>query len=128
MRERGADVLSGADAVVPVPLHRWRRRSRGFNQADDLARQLGPPVVPALRRVRATRTQAELPAAKRHGNVHHAFATARPHVDLRGRIVVLVDDVSTTGATLEACGRVLRECGVKEIRALIAARAVKQPR
>ena len=79
MRERGAELLAGADCAVPVPLHRSRRRRRGFNQADDLARHLGLPVVPALRRVRATPPQAELPAARRHGNVRGAFAPARAH-------------------------------------------------
>ena len=58
MRERGADVLAGADVVVPVPLHPSRRRERGFNQAADLARTSGPPCRAALARVRATATQA----------------------------------------------------------------------
>jgi len=134
MRIRGADMLTGADWVVPVPLHGSRRRERGFNQAADLARHLGIPVLSALRRTRATATQMELPAAKRHQNVRGAFAVAewldgREGLErrdgLEGSIVVLIDDVSTTGATLDACALVLKEvAGVREVRALTAARVV----
>ncbi len=148
MRERGAEVLDGARAAVPVPLHPSRRRARGFNQADDLARHLGLSVVPALRRIRATATQADLPAAQRHRNVQNAFALTRHAVrllalsEVEGKpdatyepdamceriVVVLVDDVSTTGATLDACARALKTRGVIEVRALTAARVVEQPR
>lgn len=128
MRLRGAVVLDGADAVVPVPLHASRRRERGFDQARDLARHLGKPLVPALRRIRNTAIQASLPAARRHGNVRGAFALTSAGRWLEGRCVVLVDDVSTTGATLEACARVLSDRGVREVRALTAARVVTAPR
>ena len=124
MRRRGSAMLDGATCVVPVPLHTSRRRHRGFNQAADLARHLGVPVCPALTRVRATPTQTGLPAAQRHRNVRGAFAPARCARSLADAIVVLVDDVSTTGATLDACARVLKEAGVKEVRALTAARVV----
>jgi ComF family protein len=124
MRERGAAILEGACCAVPVPLHRSRRRRRGFNQADDLARRVGLPVCRALRRVRATDTQTGLPAARRHRNVRQAFATTREADALAGAVVVLIDDVSTTGATLEACARALKEAGVHEVRALTAARVV----
>jgi ComF family protein len=127
MRERGASVLDGADAVVPVPLHPSRRRERGFNQAADLARRLPLPVVPALRRIRATAAQAGLPAGRRHRNVRGAFAVTRRAAALCGKTVVLVDDVSTTGATLEACAWALRESGVADVRALTAARVVSGP-
>jgi ComF family protein len=128
MRDRGAVVLDGAAAVVPVPLHPSRRRHRGFNQADDLARHLGLPVVDALRRLRATAPQAELPAARRHANVRDAFAARRRAASLRTSVVVLIDDVSTTGATLNACAHALKEAGVREVRALTAARVVSAPR
>jgi len=124
MRHRGAAMIAGATCVVPVPLHASRRRHRGFNQADDLARHVGVPVCYALRRVRATRTQTDLPAARRHRNVRDAFAPTRHGRQLAGAVVVLVDDVSTTGATLDACARVLKEFGVAEVRALTAARVV----
>jgi len=124
MRHRGADILDGAACVVPVPLHPSRRRQRGFNQAADLAHHLGLPVVAALRRVRATAAQTALPAAQRHRNLRDAFAATSAAAALIDEIVVLVDDVSTTGATLEACARVLKESGVREVRALTAARVI----
>jgi ComF family protein len=136
MRERGREVLDGADLVVPVPLH-WRRRYvRGFNQAEDLARRLGPPVVLALCRVRATSPQFGLTARGRRRNVNGAFGPPRrsilgprrPDARLRDACVVLVDDVSTTGATLQACAEALREGGAREVRALTAARALSIPR
>jgi len=126
MRESGTAMLATADLAVPVPLHPRRERARGFNQADDLARQLGLPVAPLLRRVRYTASQIELPADARHQNVRDAFSFARipgPGSPIP-TVVVLVDDVSTTGATLDACARVLKAAGVKEVRALTAARVV----
>ena len=138
MRECGAPLLRDAGAVVPVPLHPRREFQRGFNQADDLARHLGLPVMPLVKRVVFTRSQIELPADERHENVRNAFAFC-PACPERGAgepapsrrvpgIVVLVDDVSTTGATLEAGARVLKAAGVKEVRALTAARVVTGPR
>ena len=128
MRERGAEILSGAACVVPVPLHPSRRRHRGFNQAADLARRVGLPVCHALRRRRATPAQTGLPAARRHRNLREAFACTRAAVSLIGATVVLIDDVSTTGATLEACARALKNAGIAEVRALTAARVVTSPR
>ena len=135
MRSRCAELFRNADCLVPVPLHPSRRRARGFNQALDLARRLGSdslPVYQALRRVRATPTQTGLPAARRHRNVKDAFTSSSFSSGrapaLRGCVAVLVDDVSTTGATLEACAKVLRELGVREVRAVTAARAVMPPR
>ena len=126
MRDRGEALLRDADLVVPVPLHPRRERARGFNQADDLARQLGLPVARLLRRVRYTAPQIDLPADERQQNVRDAFALDRlptPGSRLPG-VIVLVDDVSTTGATLDACARALKAGGVKEVRALTAARVV----
>jgi len=124
MRDRGTAILDGARCAIPVPLHRSRRRHRGFNQADDLARHVGLSVCRALHRIRATETQTGLPAARRHRNVRQAFATTREAETLPGAVVVLIDDVSTTGATLEACARALKVAGVHEVRALTAARVV----
>jgi ComF family protein len=132
MRHAGADVLSDADAIVPVPLHAIRRLRRGFNQATDLARRLDHSVVHAIWRTRATAPQAGLTAFARRRNVRTAFGISpflsrRTHSSsITGRIVVLVDDVSTTGATLDACARVLKEAGAKEVRALTAARALSR--
>ena len=120
----GEQVLEGADLAVPVPLHFTRRYSRGFNQAADLAAHLGMPVLHGLRRTRVTATQTELPEDERHRNVRDAFAVRKlARARLRGSVVVVVDDVSTTGATLDACARVLLEAGAREVRALTAARA-----
>ena len=129
IRAAGAGILGDADCVVPVPLHAWRRIRRGFNQADDLARRLGVPVVRALWRVRATAPQTGLNAAARRRNVRHAFrlspllSRGRRQKWLEDRIVVLVDDVRTTGATLEACAATLKEAGAREVRAVTVAHA-----
>jgi len=123
----GGEVVEGAHIAVPVPLHWLRRRQRGFNQAAEIARHLPIPVRNVLKRVRSTPSQTELPAAKRHANVRDAFGLRRA-ADVRGLVVVLVDDVSTTGATLNACGRVLLDAGAREVRALTAARVTSLPR
>lgn len=127
MGRHGAEVLDGADACVPVPLHPLRRYTRGFNQADELARHLGLPVVRGLRRVRHTQPQADLPEARRHANVRGAFRIRR-RADVRGLVLVVVDDVSTTGATLDACAGALLEAGALEVRGLTAAKAVSRQR
>ena len=105
-----------------MPLHPSRRRERGFNQAEDLARHVGLPVALALKRIRQTPTQTGLPAAERHANVAGAFRATRVRSRLAAATVVLVDDVRTTGATLDACARALKEAGVREVFALTAAR------
>jgi ComF family protein len=120
-------VLADADVAVPVPLHRSRERVRGFNQAAEIARHLAIPAIDALKRTRATISQTDLPAEARQANVKDAFAMRR-RADVKGRVVVLVDDVSTTGATLEACARVLLDAGAREVRAVTAARVVSRPR
>jgi ComF family protein len=123
MRLRGRSILGDADYAVPVPLH-WRRHwRRGFNQAALLAAGLGLPVIRGLRRVRHTPSQTDLPASRRRANVRDAFL-ARHATRLRRRCVVVVDDVSTTGATLDACAKALLDAGVGEVRTLTAARVV----
>jgi ComF family protein len=129
LREAGGDLLKEASCVVPVPLHPWRRLYRGFNQAADLAAALPIPVVHALWRRRMTAPQTGLPAGGRRRNVRGAFCLSpllRRRVMrtmIANRIVVLVDDVRTTGATLDACAHVLKDAGAKEVRALTVARA-----
>ena len=133
MRETGRDLLDSIDFVVPVPLHPRRRWERGFHQARELAEQLGPPVVNALRRTRPTQPQTTLTVGRRHWNVHGAFdlrarrsaLTAR--ASLVGKTIVLVDDVMTTGATLNACANVLRASGARELRGLTVARVSARP-
>jgi ComF family protein len=126
MRHAGTALLEGADCIIPVPLHPWRRLRRGFNQAVDLAKALDRPIVHALWRARSTPPQVALPARTRRINVRDAFILS-PFLGrvagppLRDRIVILVDDVRTTGATLNACAKVLKSVGVREVRALTVA-------
>ena len=113
------------EVVVPIPLARGRLRSRGYNQAEilarELARQLGVPVHPQLlKRVRETPPQAGLGAAERATNLRDAFAAAP--LDSPPHAVLLVDDVTTTGATFDAATRVLRASGVRQIYAVAIAR------
>jgi len=114
------------DVVVPVPLHRSRLRRRGFNQAALLARALservGLPVdEDILVRHRRTAAQVGLDGDERLQNVHDAFRCVSGRAD--GRDVLVIDDVCTTGSTLEACAVALRHGGAASVRALTLARA-----
>jgi len=114
-----------AEIIVPVPLHTDRLRERGYNQAALLARELrkgiGLPVSEtSLVRVRATRPQVDLNAQERKENVRDAFSCS--NTDLKDKRVLLIDDVYTTGATLEACSIALREIGARSVWALTLAR------
>lgn len=114
------------DCLVPVPLHYRRRWWRGFNQAEllcrDLVRCLGSPEWrPLLRRRQATAAQLALPAERRRGNVRGAFA-ARP-IPPGVRHVALVDDVMTTGSTLDECARILKAAGIQRVDVWVVARA-----
>ena len=131
LRGAAGELLDDADAVVPVPLHPWRQWRRTYNQADLLAATLGRPVWHVLRRRRSTPPQTALDRHARQANVRHAFALGgwmpgaedRARRQVEGRTLVLVDDVLTTGATLEACARVLVAGGAREVRAVTVARA-----
>jgi ComF family protein len=116
------------DLIVPVPLHRDRLRWRGFNQSHLLARRLGQHfavrVDPFLLiRARPTPPQVGLDESDRRRNVAGAFAAPRPTA-LTGRSALLVDDVYTTGATVEECARVLKRAGARRVDVLVLARAV----
>lgn len=116
------------DAIVPVPLFPRKQRQREFNQAECLSRALAravhvPVAARSLRRVKETSTQTRLDAESRRANVRDAF-TARPGPELEGKRLVLVDDVFTTGATLDACARILRQEGARDVIALTVARGV----
>ena len=118
----------GAHFLVPVPLHPARRRERGFNQARLLARDLaklrGMKVLGGcLVKVRDVPPQAGLRAADREENVKSAYYVRWP-ARVRGKTLVLVDDVTTTGATLRECARVLIEAGAKDVRAITLAQAL----
>lgn len=107
------------DVVIPVPLH-WRKKwQRGFNQAELLARAIGrrrgAPVLRALARARFTQTQAGLSNTDRRKNVAQAFRCRRAVETLRGKRVLLIDDVMTTGATAAACARALKQAGADKV-------------
>lgn len=106
--------------IVPVPLHPAKEQEREFNQADHLAGHLARALAVdvnarAVVRVADTRTQTRLSRSERAANMRHAFAPGRGVGQVRGRRVVLVDDVLTTGATTSACARVLRQGGAEEV-------------
>ena len=115
-----------SDMIVPVPLHQQRRRKRGFNQAALLAKELSERVGLAtdtitLVRHRATASQGGLDVEQRRSNVRDAFHCTAGR--LANKRVLLIDDVCTTGSTLEACARALWEEGVESVEALTLARA-----
>lgn len=122
------------ELVVPVPLH-WRRRLlRGFDQSEELARWalrhrarthgVAPPLGHrVIRRIEPTRPQTDLDARERELNVAAAFAVAKPE-QVRGRRVLLIDDVTTTGATARACAGALRNAGAASVECLALLRAL----
>lgn len=128
----GKPLLEGADMVIPVPLH-WRRLlRRKFNQSALLAYAISaqshvPCQAALLMRVQYTKPQMRLDRATRLKNVKRAFAV-RASADhlLHDKVVVLVDDVVTTGATANACARALKQAGAREVRVLALARTVRE--
>ena len=130
LAETGSDLFAGCHVIVPVPLDRWRLLGRRYNQAAILAAEIaqltGIPSDPlALVRRRRTTSQVGLSHNQRKLNVSGAFAVAYPD-RIAGRNVLLVDDVITTSATLDACARVLRRAGAARIDVLALARVTDQ--
>jgi ComF family protein len=116
------------DAIAPVPLHSRKKREREFNQAACLAHALGsefrvPVCDQALRRVKDTFTQTALDAKGRAANLRNAFVADQGE-SIRGKRLVLVDDVFTTGATMDSCARILIKAGARDVVALAVARGV----
>ncbi len=135
--DRLAEVVSAegdrlaADVVVPVPLHRQRERERGYNQAALVSKPLAkrlrlPHKAVLLMRTRARPDKQVLTLEERWESVRGAFAT-RPGSQVDNLRVLLVDDVLTTGATLDACARALGDAGAKSVIGLTVARAVRNP-
>lgn len=131
MARAGAELLTQADALVPVPLH-WRRGfSRRFNQSGALARAIsrtsGVPVAgDALRRIRPTEHQVGLTRVQRASNVQGAFKVPQERrSDVQGRRIILIDDVLTSGATADACARALLRAKAAEVNLLVFARVVE---
>ena len=131
----GVDGLPAKMLVIPVPLHKNKRRERGFNQSELLARavcnamrrlrpewkgELAPPGI--MLRKRATRSQAELSIMERRRNLRGVFSVSTPE-RLRGRDVLLIDDIYTTGATARACSEALKKAGAARVWVATVARA-----
>lgn len=121
--------LPAVDGVVAVPMHSSRLAERGFNQAEVLASvlhwELGLPIIEGVERIEPTSSQIMLSRQDRLHNLKDAFAVRKPWF-ITGRSVWLVDDVTTTGATLEAMAKVLRGSGIKEIYGLCLAAGLEK--
>jgi ComF family protein len=130
MARAGADILAEADVLAPVPLHRLRLMARRFNQAAALAAVIGADVgkpcdLTLLVRVKATKAQVGLSRAQRADNVQGAFRTpAKAEPRVKGRRVVLIDDVLTSSATVNAAARALLRAGAANVDVLVFARVV----
>jgi ComF family protein len=131
MARTGAELLADADALVPVPLHWTRLWQRRFNQSAALARVVSTTAnVPvhdhALVRVRATPPQVGLARAERSRNVEGAFVVARAaKSEIKGKKLVVIDDVLTSGATVDACVKALRRAGAARVDVLVLTRVVE---
>jgi ComF family protein len=126
-RSLGRDeaLFLGVDYLLPVPLHPRKKRKRGFNQAREIALWLGKKhTIPCLDKVlvkkKNTPPQTTLESKERLQNVKDAYAVNKPAL-IAGKTVLLIDDVFTTGATINECSRVLKKAGIREVRALTLA-------
>jgi len=118
------------DLIIPVPLHRKRLLWRGFNQSTEISRIIGkrldkPVLHKGLTRIRNTPPQTRLGREERQTNIKGAFRAAPKQI--RGKAILLVDDVYTTGATLRECARTLKRAGASRVDALVLARAQQEP-
>jgi len=124
---REEEFWAGLEVVVPVPLHPKKQRERGFNQSLEIARVVGRArglevEDKALIKIRNNPPQASLEAEDRRANVKGAYQVRKTE-KIKGKVVLLVDDVFTTGSTIEECSRVLKQAGAQEVRALTLAQA-----
>lgn len=124
----GKDLCDEADLIVPVPLHRWRLFKRRYNQSALLAQSLGKLCnkrlcADALKRIRATKPQGKLSRKQRQKNVHGSIEANKNRLEfIKDRVIVLIDDVFTTGATVNECSKVLIEAGAKKVYVLTIAK------
>lgn len=132
MKVAGANMLEGADYLIPVPLHPYRLLSRRYNQAGliafALSKETGVSCLPmGLKRVRATPSQGHLSTSERFKNVKKAFSVPPRLADkIKGKKIILIDDVYTTGATVGECTRALLAVGAREVHILTLARVVRE--
>ncbi len=124
----GTGLARHADVLVPIPIHTSRLLERGFNQSEllarILARRIGVPLEPrVLRKVRKTAHQVDLPLDERGINIRNSFSVRRPE-RIAGKRVLLIDDVFTSGSTLNEAARVLLAAGAREVRAYTLARSL----
>lgn len=116
------DLFTNIEQIIPVPLHKKRYVERGFNQAEIIAKilsqELSLPINKNLQRIKYTQQQAKLNKEERHHNIKDAFVFS----DKLSGMVLLVDDVFTTGSTMQACAQVLKESGVQKVIGLTVAR------
>jgi ComF family protein len=130
MQRAGSELLEECDVILPVPLHKWRFWSRRFNQSAELARALAQlsskPFAPqAVKRIRRTNQQIGLGLKERKRNVDGAFRVPKEHdIHVRGRRVLLIDDVYTTGSTVKAATRALLRGGAKSVDVLTFSRVL----
>ena len=119
------DILRSSFLLVPVPLHKKKLKQRGFNPPEEIAKEIAKilkiPIVNALVKIKQTPAQMELKKEKREKNVLGAFRCSKPDL-IRDARILLLDDVFTTGATLEECARVLKDAGAKEVWGMVVAR------
>lgn len=112
------------DFITPVPLFWWKKLRRTYNQAEILSKiiyqETSIPLIESLIRIKNTKTQTKLDHKKRQENVHNAFALKKG-INIKGKKVVVIDDVMTTGATIKECARVLKEKGAEKVYSLVAA-------
>lgn len=130
LRQAGTAILNKADMMIPVPLHRTRLIKRRYNQADLIGRELAhyyPQIAyhpDALHRIKATESQGFKKAKDRKKNVFRAFQT-NPDYHFEDKNIVIVDDVYTTGATLNECAKMLYRAGAKEVNCLTLSKVVR---
>lgn len=125
--DQDESLFPGTDLLVPVPLHPRKERKRGFNQAREIAVWLGekhsiPCVGNVLVKTKNNAAQTTLESKQRWQNVKNAYTVKKPDL-IAGKTVLLIDDVFTTGATIDECSRVLKKAGAREVRAITVAQA-----